>query len=159
MLKDQMLEQEKLLADLKQGTWREGVTETRPMALQLTRFACIPIPAVTPQMSNINEEAQDAIDEMRLHLMKAIESFRTEMDSEVKKTLGEVAALREQKKMLQSDLADLLAFKSKYGGGAPENIALPKAAYTPKSPAFGVTGAPAPRPDSTGPGRGLRGPR
>lgn len=42
--------------------------------------------------------------------------MRARMDEEVKKTFDEVTALREQKKALQGDLADLLAFKSKVSG-------------------------------------------
>lgn len=46
-------------------------------------------------------------------MSKSLADFKTQLDEEVKKTLDEVGALRDQKKQLQSDLSDLLAFKSK----------------------------------------------
>jgi archaellum component FlaC len=68
---------------------------------------------VTPQLASLNDDTQDAIHEMKEHFINDLGAFKQEMDSEVKKTLNEVAELREQKKQLQSDLSGLLAFKAK----------------------------------------------
>ena len=68
---------------------------------------------MTPKLAHLTDDTQDAINEMKEHLLKDLETFRKDMDAEVRKTLEEVSILREQKKMLQGDLSDLLAFKSK----------------------------------------------
>ncbi|KAK9900816.1 hypothetical protein P389DRAFT_208246 [Cystobasidium minutum MCA 4210] len=96
LLKDQMAHQEEALVNLKE--------------------------TLTPQIRDIGAESEEAILAMREEMSKSLADFRTQLDEEVKKTLDEVGALRDQKKQLQSDLSDLLAFKSKYGGGAPEAI-------------------------------------
>lgn len=95
LLKDQMVAQEQKLADLRE--------------------------AVTPQMASINDDAAQAIDDMKDQMASDFAAFSKDMDSEVKKTLYEVAALRDQKKQLQTDIADLLAFKAKVSsvGAAP----------------------------------------
>lgn len=54
---------------------------------------------------------------MKEHFINDLGAFKQEMDQEVKKTLNEVAELREQKKQLQSDLSGLLAFKAKVSCG------------------------------------------
>lgn len=87
LLKDQMGAQERLLVDMKES--------------------------VTPKLANLDEDAKVAMHDMKEHMLDNLDAFREKMDSEVKKTLEEVATLREQKKQLQSDLSDLLAFKSK----------------------------------------------
>lgn len=52
-------------------------------------------------------------------MSKSLADFKTQLDEEVKKTLDEVGVLRDQKKQLQSDLSDLLAFKSKVSLAPP----------------------------------------
>ena len=50
---------------------------------------------------------------MKEEMSNSLAAFKAQLDDEVKKTLDEVGILRDQKKQLQSDLSDLLAFKSK----------------------------------------------
>lgn len=69
--------------------------------------------SVTPKLSNLDEESKQAMHDMKEHMLDNLDAFRAKMDAEVKKTLEEVSALREQKKALQGDLSDLLAFKAK----------------------------------------------
>jgi hypothetical protein len=52
---------------------------------------------------------------MKEEMSNSLAAFKAQLDDEVKKTLDEVGILRDQKKQLQSDLSDLLAFKSKVG--------------------------------------------
>lgn len=82
-----MAQQEALLADLKDS--------------------------VTPKLASLDEERTAAMHEVKEHALDNIEISRAKMDAEVKKAIEQVAELREQKKTLQSDLAELLSFKAK----------------------------------------------
>jgi hypothetical protein len=64
-------------------------------------------------MNDLGAESEEAIAEIREEAQRTLSEFKAQMSEEVQKTLLEVGALRDQKKQLQSDLADLLAFKSK----------------------------------------------
>ena len=98
------------MTDLKEGELITIRSHVRSQMLIHFNYKCL---AVTPKLAHITDDTQDAIHEMKEQLLKDLAKFRKEMDTEVHKTLDEVSALREQKKMLQADLSDLLAFKSK----------------------------------------------
>lgn len=107
LLKDSMAHQELALVNLKDSKLDSVCSSCSPLKHGV--FAA----ALTPKIKDISLETEEAILAMREEMSKSLADFKTQLDEEVKKTLEEVGALRDQKKQLQGDLSDLLAFKSK----------------------------------------------
>lgn len=107
LLKDSMAHQELALVNLKDSESVDVCVLT--LVTERGAFSI----ALTPKIKDIGLESEEAILAIREEMSKSLAEFRLQLDDEVKKTLDEVGALRDQKKQLQSDLSDLLAFKSK----------------------------------------------
>ncbi|BGP33685.1 hypothetical protein JCM10296v2_005489 [Rhodotorula toruloides] len=91
-------------------------------------------PALTDEVKRLLGGIRTGVDEH-------VKDFRGQLTSEVQRMFKEVGKLRDEKKTLQSEIAELMAFQAKHGGSMPK----PPAAAIPSSP------APAPQP-STDPG-------
>ncbi|BGP01662.1 hypothetical protein JCM10021v2_005367 [Rhodotorula toruloides] len=91
-------------------------------------------PALTDEVKRLLGGIRTGVDEH-------VKDFRGQLTSEVQRMFKEVGKLRDEKKTLQSEIAELMAFQAKHGGSMPK----PPAAAVPSSP------APAPQP-STDPG-------
>ncbi|BGP26094.1 hypothetical protein JCM10295v2_005037 [Rhodotorula toruloides] len=93
-------------------------------------------PALTDEVKRLLGGIRTGVDEH-------VKDFRGQLTSEVQRMFKEVGKLRDEKKTLQSEIAELMAFQAKHGGSMPK----PPAAAIPSSP----IPTPAPKP-STDPG-------
>ncbi|GAA5878769.1 hypothetical protein JCM8547_007191 [Rhodosporidiobolus lusitaniae] len=100
----------------------------------------------------LSEEVKKLLGGVRSGVDDHVKDFRGQLTNEVQRMFKEVGKLRDEKKLLQADIADLLQFQAKYGGVAPKP---PAAAPAPKP----VNDVPPEPPKPGMPSSGFFGPR
>ncbi|KAL8287153.1 hypothetical protein RQP46_003605 [Phenoliferia psychrophenolica] len=130
-------EREAKLAGLLEQLTKTGVDH----GAKLTEIAAgITSPKATQMDPAITEEAKKLLGSVQHGVEEHVKVFRGHVTDEVQRMLKEVSKLRDEKKELQSSIADLLAFQAKAGdGGKPPPKA---AAHTPAAAATKGPGAP-----------------
>ncbi|TKA52568.1 hypothetical protein B0A53_04578 [Rhodotorula sp. CCFEE 5036] len=100
----------------------------------------------------LSEEVKKLLSGVRTGVDEHVKDFRGQLTTEIQRMFKEVGKLRDEKKALQSDIADLLAFQAKHGGKVPAAAAPSEtstlSATSPKSgmPTTGFFGPRSPAP-------------
>ncbi|GAA6016996.1 hypothetical protein JCM10207_001451 [Rhodosporidiobolus poonsookiae] len=81
----------------------------------------------------LSEEVKKLLGGVRSGVDDHVKDFRGQLTSEVQRMFKEVGKLRDEKKTLQADIAELMAFQAKHGGAMPK--AAPPAAAPPPAAA------------------------
>ncbi|BGP41725.1 hypothetical protein JCM10449v2_005716 [Rhodotorula kratochvilovae] len=103
----------------------------------------------------LSDEVKKLLGGVRNGVDEHVKDFRGQLTSEVQRMFKEVGKLRDEKKTLQTEIADLMAFQAKHGGAVPKAAPLPPAAAPP--PAVAAKAADPPKPGL--PSSGFFGPR
>ncbi|GAA5838781.1 hypothetical protein JCM9279_003860 [Rhodotorula babjevae] len=73
----------------------------------------------------LSDEVKRLLGGVRSGVDEHVKDFRGQLTSEVQRMFKEVGKLRDEKKMLQTDIAELMAFAAKQGGGSSVKPAAP----------------------------------
>ncbi|KPV72374.1 uncharacterized protein RHOBADRAFT_55848 [Rhodotorula graminis WP1] len=73
----------------------------------------------------LSDEVKRLLGGVRSGVDEHVKDFRGQLTSEVQRMFKEVGKLRDEKKMLQTDIAELMAFAAKQGGGSTGKAAAP----------------------------------
>ncbi|GAA5952548.1 hypothetical protein JCM21900_003413 [Sporobolomyces salmonicolor] len=107
----------------------------------------------------LSEEVKKLLGGVQSGVNDHVADFRGKLTSEVQRMFKEVGKLRDEKKTLQTEIAELMAFQAKHGGQAPKSAA-PPAAHAPAPASTADKPAPPPEPPKAGmPSSGWFGPR
>ncbi|GAA5899979.1 hypothetical protein JCM5296_001931 [Sporobolomyces johnsonii] len=108
----------------------------------------------------LSEEVKKLLGGVQSGVNDHVADFRGKLTSEVQRMFKEVGKLRDEKKTLQTEIAELMAFQAKHGGQAPKSAAPPAAPAPAPAPAADDKPAPPPEPPKAGmPSSGWFGPR
>ncbi|GAA5889308.1 hypothetical protein JCM8208_007836 [Rhodotorula glutinis] len=102
----------------------------------------------------LSDEVKRLLGGVRSGVDEHVKDFRGQLTSEVQRMFKEVGKLRDEKKMLQTDIAELMAFAVKQGGGSSVKAAV---AAPPAAPAAAAPSAELPKAGL--PSSGFFGPR
>ncbi|GAA5822394.1 hypothetical protein JCM11251_006325 [Rhodosporidiobolus azoricus] len=109
---------------------------------------------VTQMDPALSAEVKKLLGGVRAGVDDHVKDFRGQLTSEVQRMFKEVGKLRDEKKQLQADIAELMQFQAKQGGPVPKSA--PLAASAPPKP---TTDMPADPPKPGMPSSGFFGPR